>query len=165
MFRGLIFGFIGILLVACSTVVNTGKLTALPDGATVVVLPFENNTETPMAGLKVASMLESILRTEGYRVVDRFWRLKQTDYSPEEIKQLSQDAASRGADYLFTGSVNEYRYKTGIDGEPAVSITVELKSTADNAVVWSFTGSATGWSHESTGTVTHKLLNRLVSKD
>ncbi len=164
MLRGLIIGFIGFMLISCTSIVNTGKLTDLPDTTTVVVLPFENHTETPMAGLRVASLLESILRTKGYVIEERFWKLKDVDYTPEEIKGLLKEARQKGVDYVFTGSVNEFRYKTGIDGEPAVSITVDLYNTADGKVIWSSAGSATGWSHESTGTVTQKLLNKLVRK-
>ncbi len=164
MVRALITGLIGLALLSCSSVVNTGKLTELPDTASVVVLPLENHTETPMAGLRVASLMESVLRTKGYAVEERFWRLKEGDYTPEEIRQLFKEARGKGAGYIFTGSVNEYRYKTGIDGEPAVSITIDLYSTAGGRVVWSAAGSATGWSHESIGTVTQKLLNKLVRK-
>ncbi len=162
MFRGLITGLIGFIAISCATVLNTGRPLELPDTASVVVLPFENNTETPMAGLRVASLLESVLRTKGYTVEERFWKLKDRDYEPEEIKQLLMDARQRGVGYIFTGSVNEFRYKTGIDGEPAVSIAINLYSATDGRVVWSSAGSATGWSHESTGTVAQKLLNKLV---
>ncbi len=164
MLRGLMTGLMSFMLISCTSVVDTGELMDLPAKATVVVLPFENHTETPMAGLRVASLLESVLRTKGYAIGERFWKLKDVDYTPEEIKGLLKEAGQRGVDYVFTGSVNEFRYKTGIDGEPAVSITIDLYNTADGKVIWGSVGSATGWSHESTGTVTQKLLNKLVRK-
>ncbi len=162
MSRIILLALLGCVLFSCSSVMNRAAPLVLPNTAKVVVLPFENHTETPMAGLRAASMLEGVLRARGYAVKARFWQSGDRDLAPAEIRELLKKARRSGVAYAFTGAVNEFRYKTGIDGEPAVSITMVIYSLEKDEVVWSSTGSATGWSHESLGTIAQKLMDKLV---
>jgi predicted component of type VI protein secretion system len=161
------FSFVLILLIflsfisGCSSVVNTERVYIDLKGKNVIVVPFENYTETPLAGLRVASITYGVVASKGYKV--NIYNLKEDkDLKPEEIKTLIDKAKDENYDFAITGSVNEFRYKTGIDGEPAVSITVKIYDLKNDKVVYSAVGSKTGWSHESLTTVSQKILNKLV---
>ena len=156
--------FLFILLSSCSRTVTNKQFLNLPNENKVYVLPMENHTETPLAGRRVASILEGVLRAKGFKVENGILRLEARDYSAKEILGLMKLIKEKGIKYAFSGSVNEYRYKTGIDGEPAVSISINLYELDKDRIVWSSTGSATGWSYESLGTITQKLLNNLIIK-
>ncbi|AHE96271.1 hypothetical protein THERU_05910 [Thermocrinis ruber] len=146
-------------MVGCARVVN--QTPTLPiKGESYVVLPFENYTETPYAGYRVASILEGVLASKGYNLIPRVWSINERELAVEEIEKLKESAVKNGARYIVHGSVNEFRYKTGLDGEPAVSITIFVYDAKENKVVKNVTVSGSGWVHESLGTLTQKLLNR-----
>ena len=70
-------------------------------------------------------------------------------------------ARGNGLRYGLTGSVDEWRYKVGVDGEPAVGVSLQLLDITTGAVVWTATGSKSGWSREALSAVAHKLLDEL----
>ncbi|MCS6957526.1 MAG: hypothetical protein RMK75_03605 [Aquificaceae bacterium] len=143
-----------------STVVNLHK--SPKDGPTITILPFENNTETPLAGLRVASITEGVASSKGYNLKRVAFTYQQKEYSAEEINRLIRDLQDKGVDYAITGSVNEFRYKAGIDGEPAVSITLKVYSVKDNRIVYTATASKSGWYYQSVSTLTQKLINKIL---
>ncbi len=147
------------LIVGCARVVNQTP-TRPVKGEPYAVLPFENYTETPYAGYRVASILEGVLASKGYNLIPRVWSIKEMEPLEEEIEKLKESAVKNGARYIVYGSVNEFRYKTGLDGEPAVSITVFVYDAKENRVVKNVAVSGSGWVHESLGTLAQKLLNR-----
>lgn len=150
-----------VLIASCSTVTNIDKSKADLKNKVITVLPFENYTETPVAGLRVKSITEGVLASKGYKIV--FQQLNQDkDYSPSEIKNMIEKLKESNIDYAITGSVNEFRYKTGIDGEPAVSITLKIYDIKEGREIYTSVGSKTGWSHESITTVTQKILNSII---
>ena len=111
-------------------------------------------------------MLSAILRAKGSENV--------TLYLPDDRNPLLYESSERqqtalatarndGADYLFTGTVEEWRYKSGLDGEPAVGITLEIRNADDNRVVWSGTSARTGWGRESLSVAAHKVLDELAN--
>lgn len=152
--------FLLFLLLSCANVINKGIFKPNKEG-TYAVLPFENYTETPLAGYRVAAITEGVLKSKGFKVI-RIWEYSYNDPSKEDLKQLFEKA-KKISDYIVSGTVNEFRYKTGIDGEPAVSITVYIYSK-NGQRIFTGTASASGWSHESLGTVAQKLINKLFSK-
>lgn len=147
------------LIVGCARVVNQTSTRPMK-GEPYAVLPFENYTETPYAGYRVASILEGVLASKGYNLIPRVWSIKEMEPLEEEIEKLRESAVKNGARYIVYGSVNEFRYKTGLDGEPAVSITIFVYDAKENRVVKNVAVSGSGWVNESLGTLTQKLLNR-----
>jgi uncharacterized lipoprotein len=55
-----------LFLAGCSSVVNTEKANLNLKNKTLVVLPFENYTETPLAGLRIASIAYAVLNSKEY---------------------------------------------------------------------------------------------------
>ncbi len=125
------------------------------------VVPFANYTQTPLAGYRVASIAEGVLRSKGLAVDGTLWNYEEHDYSSKEIKEILSKAS--GSDFVVSGYVNEYRYKTGIDGEPAVSVTVKIYDVKRKKFIWRGVASKTGWSYESLGTVTQKAIDELLN--
>jgi len=123
------------------------------------VYPFANLTQTPMAGYRVASILEGVLKSKGYHIKGSLWDFEEKDYSIEDIKDLLQNAK---ADYIITGYVNEYRYKTGIDGEPAVSFTIKVFSTKAHKYIYTATYSGVGDTYSSVGVLTQEGLKKII---
>lgn len=154
-------------LTACASV-TTSASPALPKGETIALLPIVNLTETPQAGARAEAIVESLLQAEGNRSVKRYQgdinreALFQT-VDREAVEQAIAAARSARANYGLTGSVHEWRYKVGVDGEPAVGITLKLINIETGEVVWTATGSRTGWSRSAVSTVAQDLLSRLLN--
>lgn len=151
------------LTLSCSTVTNIQKAEKLDlKNKSVVVMPFENFTETPLAGLRVSSIVYGVLSSRNLSNVHIYNLPEDKDYKPEEIRGFIDSVKGKNYDFAVIGSVNEFRYKTGIDGEPAVSLTIKIYDLKNEKVVYSAVGSKTGWSHESLSTVSQKIVNKLL---
>ena len=154
------------LLAACSTI-QVGTAPALERGAKWAILPFVNQTETPQAGLRAESIAENLLRADGISNMKKYPSGLNTEtlFEPADRKQL--DAAlvwARGENikYALIGSVDEWRYKVGIDGEPAAGVTLQLIDVQSSDVLWAASGGSTGWSRESLSGVAQKLISKLL---
>jgi len=64
---------------------------------------------------------------------------------------------------VLTGAVEEWRYKVGVDGEPVAGLTFELIDVASGQVVWSATGTRSGWSRSSLSNVATTLIGGLLA--
>jgi hypothetical protein len=155
------------VLAAC-TVVDRVK-TAPPDlNARWVLLPIANHTETPQAGLRAEAITETVLRSLGVKSLERYPATLNADTLLDPAERKQQDAAlawakSKDAQYALTGAVEEWRYKVGVDGEPAVGISLQVVDLKSGAVVYSASGGKSGWSREALSAVAQKLLRDLLS--
>jgi polysaccharide biosynthesis protein PelC len=152
---------------ACSTLEHSPAV-SLDRKATWVILPVSNHSDTPQAGLRLESLLENQLRSQGVDAVQRYPAEIGADLllDPREIKaqeQARQWARTRGARYGITGAVNEWRYKVGVDGEPAVGVTLQIISIEDGKVLYSASGARTGWSREALSAVAQKLTREMLT--
>ncbi len=163
MFIFLEMSFLVLFLSACATMVINSNNARLQKNGSYLVAVFKNFTETPHAGLRVSSMIDSIMASKGYKTYNTAKILKSNG-DGKNIHKLIRRAKRKGIQYVISGTVNEFRYKTGIEGEPAVGISIFVYRTSDGRLVWSSTGSATGWSNQSRTTVMQKLINNLVNK-
>ncbi|MEZ5652131.1 MAG: penicillin-binding protein activator LpoB [Burkholderiaceae bacterium] len=154
------------LLGACSTVHVQPGPTRLESDADWALLPIVNYTQTPQAGLRAEAILESLVRTRGRHGLRRYPAKLNSEslFEPAERDTLEKALAwarGEGLRYGLTGSVDEWRYKVGVDGEPAVGVSLQLLDISTGAVVWTATGSKSGWSREALSAVAHKLLDEL----
>ncbi len=83
--------------------------------------------------------------------------------SPTSTIEALAWARGTGATHALTGSVQEWRYKVGVDGEPVVGLTFDLIDLGSGATVWSATGSRSGWSRSSVTGVGHALMRELLA--
>ena len=154
--------------VGCATTDTTGRGPAIDRNAKWVMLPVMNHTEVPQAGLRAEAITEALLRAQGIRDLTRYPPTLNPDtlFEPAERKVLDEAdkwARSQGARYAIYGAVDEWRYKVGIDGEPAVGVALHIMDLQNGGVVWSGVGGKSGWSRESLSGVAQKLIRQLLA--
>lgn len=157
---------LAVLLSACS-VVDRAPAPKLEAGARWVVLPFANATETPFAGQRAEAISEGLLRTLGVADVQRYPAQLASDNlfetgAPKDADKALDWARGQNARYAVTGTVDEWRYKVGVDGEPAVGVALSVVEVSSGRVVWSGVGAKSGWSRDALSAVAQKLLKSLL---
>jgi hypothetical protein len=162
----LIFTLFTIFFSACSSTINKKSL-QLPIGKRYAVASFWNYTETPMAGLRAASIVESVLAQEQIRVdslIDGSDEMGAVKSKQQFLVHKKAEAKGLGVDYLIMGNVQEWRYKTGIDGEPVVSYSIKVIDLHRDEVVFNGVGAKSGWGHKSIGVVAQEIAGELIPK-
>jgi TolB-like protein len=158
-----------VLLTACSTTIeSTTEHEALDAQAKWALLPITNNTDTPQAGLAAESMVEHLILRRGITSLTRYPATLSRDslFEPTERKvteEAQKWAKEQGVRYAVLGSIEEWRYKVGIDGEPAVGVTLKVLDLSSGRVLWSASGAKSGWSREALSAVGQTLLSNLLS--
>ena len=154
--------------IAGCTVIDRTPETRLDPLAGWVLLPMANHTETPQAGLRAEAIIETLLRSAGLMQLERYPASLDAEslFDPAERKTQEKAfawAKTRKARYAVSGSIDEWRYKVGVDGEPAVGMAVSVTDLDTGAVVYSAAGGKTGWSREALSAVAQKLARELLS--
>ncbi|WP_293998359.1 penicillin-binding protein activator LpoB [Sphaerotilus sp.] len=153
----------------CSVMDRSRNTVPLDAGASAkwVILPMANHTETPQAALRAEVILEALMRQRGVQTLVRAPAVASSDLlgdSPD--RKVQQDAqrwaAEQGVRYAMTGAVDEWRYKVGVDGEPAVGLVLQVIDLSNGNVVWTATGARSGWSREALSAVGQKLMRDLL---
>ncbi len=167
-FKTLWLGLCAVLLTACATgIQSTANSDALDPNAKWAVLPIANNTDTPQAGLSAEAMIEHQLRRRGIMNLQHYPQALSRDslFEPTERK-VSQEAlkwaSEQGMQLALMGSVEEWRYKVGIDGEPAIGISLKVLNLSTGQVVWSGAGAKSGWSREALSAVAQSVMAELL---
>lgn len=159
-----------LVLAACTTTSSIGGAVRLDPQASWVLLPLTNHTDTPQAALAAEAIVDHQLRRRGIQNLVRYPARLSRDslFEPSERKLLDeaqQWAREQGARYGVQGAVEEWRYKVGIDGEPAVGITLQVVDLADgNKVLWSASGAKSGWSRVALSQVANQLLAEVLAE-
>ncbi len=152
----------------CATTDVTTTSPPLERGAKWALLPLLNHTEVPQAGLRAEAITEALLRSQGVTELARYPARLNADTVLEPAERKVWDAAQKwakdsGARYAVYGAVDEWRYKVGIDGEPAVGVALHIMDAQSGAVLWSGVGAKSGWSREALSAVAQKLVKDLLS--
>ena len=152
---------------ACTTVSTVAPIAAFEPGAKWALLPMVNQTDTPQAGLSAEAIAEHGLRLRGLRDIARYPVALSRDslFEPSErrvAEEAQKWAREQGIRYALTGVVEEWRYKVGIDGEPAVGVTLQVLDLSNGQIIWSASGAKSGWSREALSGVARKLLYQLL---
>lgn len=162
------------LILLLSAVLLSGCVTLHQGGAAPVsldeswaLLPFINNTETPYAGERAEAVTAALLYARGVRPLER----STVETKAEEMgidrgerrqREALESARQKKMRYAMSGTVNEWRYKVGLDGEPVVSIALQVIELPEGKVVWSGTAGKSGWSRDAVGAVAQQVLDRLI---
>jgi TolB-like protein len=164
-----LFAALAILtLTACSTTSVISNGGALDAQAKWALLPLSNHTDTPQAALAAEMIAEHQLRLRGVAQIIRYPATLSRDtlFEPSE-RRVTEDAQKwareQGARYGLQGAVEEWRYKVGIDGEPAVGVTLQVIDLNSGAIVWSASGARSGWSREALSVIAHKVMDSLLN--
>lgn len=155
-------------LSACSSIQH-GVSVPLERNEKWVLLPIVNYTDVPQAGLRAEAIVETTLYAMHLSSLQHYPVHLNSDslFEPAERKIVLESiswAKQQGIRYAVTGAVDEWRYKVGIDGEPAVGLTLQvLDLNNDNTVVWSASGAKSGWSRDALGSVARDLIHELIN--
>jgi hypothetical protein len=157
-----------LLITGCSTLMSNPSV-AVNLHANWVLLPTINNTEQPQAGGRMDSITASLLRIRG---VDHLTTIPTTKDTGGDLFEVAsrhnqevalEQARQQGAQYAVAASVNEWRYKVGLDGEPAVGVSISIIDLSSDQVIWSGSTARSGWSREAVSAVAQKAVNSLLS--
>ena len=165
--KRLIITSLVLLLMAACSITDKSKSPVFDKNVKWALLPMENHTETPQAGLRMEAIIETIIRVKGASSLETYPSTLTRDslFEPADAKTVESAivwAQQSGARYAVAGTVNEWRYKTGVDGEPAVGVTLKIIDLQTRQVVWDAAGARTGWGREAVSAVAQKLLENLT---
>jgi len=161
--KQIIFFLILIFFAGCSAISYNANQGKLDKNQKIAVDVFSNYTETPMAGYRAASIMDAALLQRGFKS-NPMYSMVSDESSNVEISLMERikKAKNTGASLLATGEVIEWRYKTGIDGEPAVSLVIRVYDTQTAEVIFSSTGSKNGLGYSSIGLVANDVINGML---
>ncbi len=134
-------------------------------GMSVLVVPFQNLTVHPKAGVAVARLVATELYKEGLFSIQESPLLntaQSVDNHPAE--EPVAIARASGADVVLTGSVTEFGYRYGFRKQPVVGISVRLIRT-DGTILWAASASEVGSAYlgrDSATEAAQRLVMRLV---
>jgi hypothetical protein len=135
-----------------------------------VLLPLRNQTETPQAGERAEAILSTLLRSHGlvdladYTVPgEAAGELPELDERRRAERALAW-ARGKGFHFAIAGSVEEWRYRNGLDGEPAVGVTIRVVELASGRVVWSASGAKAGWGRDTLAGTAQRVMSSLLSQ-
>lgn len=129
------------------------------------LVPVVNYSQTPLAGERSEQILLSSLTRKGLQ--PRVYPpTRQSDLilvdDRERLAAALDWARQQKLDYVISGSVEEWQYKNGLDGEPAVGISLRVLEPSTGRVMWSNSGARAGWSRESLAGSAQKVIDQLV---
>ncbi len=155
---------IALVVAGCSSFSGGGSSTLSRD-ASWGVAPLVNFAQAPQAGERAEQILISILAEQGVTPL-MYPQQPQKDLLLQDDRERQSQALAWAREqklaYVITGSVEEWQYKNGLDGEPAVGISLQILEPATGRVVWSSSGARAGWSRESVAGAAQKVLRKLV---
>jgi len=127
----------------------------------VKIIPFANLTQNPLAGYKVASIANGVIKEYNISVTNSLFTYPEKDYSLKEIQNILNQYNNG---YIVTGFVNEYKYKAGIDANPAVSVTLKIYDAKNKKYIFTSTVSEVGTTYDSLGVITQNCLKDLMDE-
>ncbi len=162
----LMSGLLMVGLAACGTTVSEDS-PELDPSRTLYVMPFSNQSNMPMAQSQVEELVASVLSSQGLTVrVYPKSRISDVRASLEpELRQEEARAwlAQQSSGYIVQGAVHEWQYKFGIDGEPAVGLTLVISELNQNEL-WRGSASRSGWGRESITRIGIKAIEDITEE-
>lgn len=164
--RLMVFMMLAGVFGAC-TVHNVQRSEPLDREAKWAILPVANLAEIPMAGENIESILDNALRIRGLVDLLPQAALSQTGGTlilddRQRYEQVLKKARQENVRFGVTGAVHEWRYKTGLDGEPAVGLTLQVIDLPSGRVLWTASGAKTGWGYSNVSGTAEKLVAELI---
>jgi hypothetical protein len=156
-----------VLLGGCASTVDTGSTDpGMVISGRVLLAPFENATDDENAGKILADLAATELMARGLRVSQM---APKGDGPLGEVQKFSDNdlavaAKEKGARFIITGAALEYRYKTDLDGDPAVGIRVSVVEASSGKVAWQGSGSNVGVGFSSLTSAAQQVVKDVVSR-
>jgi polysaccharide biosynthesis protein PelC len=166
--KALLGAVVSAALAGCAVTQTSSSAVKIASADSVALLPMANHTDVPQAGLRAEAIAEATLRAQGLRQLQIYPTAlnPETLFEPSERKaqvEAEKWAKSQNIRYVVYGAVDEWRYKVGVDGEPAVGLVFHVKDLSSGQVVYSASGGKSGWSREALSAVAQKLSVQLLA--
>lgn len=166
--RSWIAAAVGAAMLAGCAVQDVHRPDALATDTEWALLPMVNYAQTPQAGQRAEAILSTLLHKHGVGHLRRY-PAQRDGGLPELNDEHRLDTAmawARDAGMLYgvRGSVEEWQYKTGLDGEPVVGLTVQVVDVPSGRVLWSASGARSGWGYGTLSGTAQELLRDLVAE-
>jgi hypothetical protein len=168
--KGLIITTLALLATTACTKISQTPSPTLSYRDKWVVFPLTNNTETPMAGRRAQAIAQGLLNARGIGHASAFepargkgsmLGINTARYSDSDILRYGRRMK---AHYVLAGAVNEWRYKVGVDGEPAVGLTLKIWDVKTRRLVWSAVGSKVGSSQQSVSYIAQSIIQQSLGQ-
>lgn len=161
------FVFLLALATGCNTVVQDGASRPAPRATQRILMPpFFNATDDEHAGRALHEIAASALLDEGKSLVQSEPLLAATrkPEAPGNEGLYLEAARAARATHLLIGTVHEYRYKTDLDGDPAVGFSLRLVDPATGETLWQGTSGRVGVLFASLTTASQRAMRDLLRK-
>lgn len=162
---GLTLGALG----GCSSTLDVKANTPLNARATWALLPFGDYGETPQAAERAEELASSLMQVR--------WNIDMVRYptSKESLALVDLDERQRyekalqwardeGIIYGLAGSVQEWRYRSGAEGEAAVGLSLRVINIQTGRSEWLATGSRSGFGSQPVSGVAERLIGDMVGR-
>lgn len=128
--------------------------------------PFFNATNDDHAGRALSELTGSALVDRGIPLyqTEELLLSTQGETAAGPDGRYQELASTVGATHLLIGTVHEYRYKTDLDGDPAVGITIRIVDARDGRTVWQGSSSNIGYAFASVTSASQRAVRRLVRR-
>lgn len=154
-----------LVMAGCATVVHSGG----PGRGTIrverlLLPPFVNATDDEHASRALTEMTGSALVEAGIALfqTEEILLKSAADKAQGAEGRYAELARTVNATHLLIGTVHEYRYKTDLDGDPAVGITLRLVDATTGQTLWQGTSGNVGYAFASLTSAARKAVRTLV---
>ncbi len=123
----------------CKSTVQHGGVSNVQDPDLKIFMPaFFNATDDEHAGRALTEIAASVLLKQGRPLVQKEPALVQSrgDKAAGQDGLFVETAKQLGATHLLIGTVHEYRYKTDLDGDPVVGISMRFIDAKSGETLW-----------------------------
>lgn len=154
-----------LMITGCSSQMSSSS-PKLDASQVIYIMPLTNQSSMPMAQAQVEQLLASVLADRGLRV-EMYPKQQvndlQASIEPElRLAEARTWLANKSQGYVIYGAVQEWQYKYGLDGEPAVGITLQV-TDLQGQVLWRGAIAQSGWGRESLAHLGLKALKKLTN--
>ncbi len=134
---------------------------------TLYIMPFANQSNMPMAQAQAEQLVASAFAEQGIKVrvypKAQIGDLQASLEPKQRLKEAQAWLVQQPAGYVLSGSVQEWQYKYGLDGEPAVGLTLTLATNSGDEL-WRGSASTSGWGRESLSHVALDAIDDLIDQ-
>ncbi len=111
----------------------------------VAILPFENLSSEPNAGLIIMRNMDCAFRKYSkLDILDMTTMRSMLEIYDGEYLSPVKLGERLGVDSVITGAVTEYRYVYGAGEQPVVGLNIQIISVATGETIWAEQASSTG---------------------
>jgi hypothetical protein len=161
--------FLLAMLASCTQVMDVKVGEPLSQGARWVLLPFGDYGETPQAGERAEELASSLMRVRWNLDLVRYPVTKESTALVDLDERQRYESAllwarEQGFVYGLAGSVQEWRYRSGSEGEAAVGLSLRVINIKTGRPEWLATASRSGFGSQTVSGIAERLVRTMVGQ-